>query len=727
MGVYYPLQVMTLSTAKPYRYRFFFGLITHLIWLFVNPFPAFPQGNHTTDSLYTLLKESKKKASILNALAAEYLYISPLKSMQIAAEAEEAARNERNGIEEANALHNTACAYMALGKYDTTNLLLERSRRIFSRFNNMEGLLRIDNSLANLNYMQGRLDEARRMYEDNLIKARKAKLPALEVSAITNIGRINWLQGRYDTALLYYQEALKKADSINNASMQGMIHLLTGIAFQDKGYYEMAAGKMLLAKELFEKMNYLSKLAYTYNYLGSVYYELQENENALAYYRKALDSFRQNDDDWGNALTSRYLGMLFQRLRLSDSARYYFLTSLTLAHRLNDWSGELYSQRFLGEVLLESGNIDSARIFFLDNIRKSGILKNMREKVNNLYDLGLLNVQEKKYSDALGLFHEAGKLADSIGLFYENMLINKQLSETYEITGDLASSLRYYKIYKSLNDTIFSTTKRKNIDELQLRYETEKKNSEITSLKLEQEVQAARLRNQRIFVYTLTSVLIMVLATIVILWRSYKQKKESDREKEILLKEIHHRVKNNLQTISSLLSLQSYTIRDTKVRDAVRESQDRVKSMALIHQMLYQQEELSKIDFGKYLDQLVANIASVYGKQETNINCTIACQDAGIDIDTTIPLGLIANELIVNAFKYAFDGRERGNIIISLNRQPDGKMLLRVRDDGRGMPDNFHIDKTETLGLKLVSLLTRQLKGEVTCISQNGTEFLITF
>lgn len=690
------------------------------------PCQLYPQGNFITDSLEVLVKRSGYKAAILNALASEYLNISPVRSLELSAEAAKAATKEKNDLEKANAIHNAACALMSQGRYDTCLILLDSVRLLYGRLNNTDGLLRTSNSVANLYFLQGKLDNALELYSDNLLKAQKEKLTAVEISAITNIGRISWLKGRYETALNYYSDALQKADSINHAYMKGMINLLTGIVYQDMGYYELAAERMIAATELFEAMNYLARLPYTYNYLGSVYFELQENEKALTYYRKALESFIHNGDDWGRAVASRYLGRLYRRLQIPDSALYYFRTSLVLAQKLNDRSGQLYSQRFLAEVLLENGESDSARIFFTDNLNRSNASGNIREKVNNLYDLGLLYIREGRYSQAFRFLHEAGTLADSLDLFYENMLISKQLAEAYEHVGDQASALRHYKIFKSLSDTIFSTGKRKNIDELQLRYETDKKNLEISTLKLEQDVQAVRLRNQRAVGYSLAAILVLVLVMIAVLWRSYRQKKRADKEKEILLKEIHHRVKNNLQTISSLLSLQSYNISDTRVRDAVRESQDRVKSMALIHQMLYQQEGLSRIDFGKYLRQLADSIEAGYSK-EAKVTCTIECEAAELDIDTAIPLGLIANELIVNAFKYAFNGAKEGNITISLTIQASGKMLFRVRDNGRGMPENFRIDKAETLGLRLVSLLTRQLKGDMTCNSHNGTEFLISF
>ena len=421
------------------------------------------------------------------------------------------------------------------------------------------------------------------------------------------------------------------------------------------------------------------------------------------------------------------MGRAFRRLKLQDSAEYYYRNSLKLARKLNDRSGEISSMRFLGEVFLDQGKGDSAYILLNESLRKSLALKDMRERVNILYDLGILNDRQNNFIRSLSLLHNAGYLADSLDLFYENMLINKQLAETYEKSGDLKSSLKYYKLYKSLNDTVNSSEKRKNVDELQLRYETEKKNNEIGALRMQQRIQQVRLKNQRILGYSLGTVLILVIAFIIVLWYNYRQKKKANEEKEILLKEIHHRVKNNLQTISSLLSLQSFSIGDDKVKDAVRESQERVKSMALIHQMLYQQEKLSEIDFGQYLQKLVESISSGYHNPATRVSYHIDCDNARLDIDTAIPLGLIANELLINAYKYAFNGRNQGDIFISLVRNNTNKYLFRIKDNGIGLPGHISIDKAETLGLRLVSLLVRQIKGNIAFSTTGGTEFTITF
>jgi two-component sensor histidine kinase len=194
-------------------------------------------------------------------------------------------------------------------------------------------------------------------------------------------------------------------------------------------------------------------------------------------------------------------------------------------------------------------------------------------------------------------------------------------------------------------------------------------------------------------------------------------------EREILLKEVHHRVKNNLQVIVSLLSLQSGSISDNTTREAVKESQSRVKSMALIHQMLYQSDLFTGIDFSQYLNHLMSDLKSMYSRPDKDIQYSVIAENIELDIDTAIPLGIITNELASNAYKYAFIGRDRGKIDIRFVRNSESSYLLSLSDSGIGFPKSFNMEKSNTLGLKLVKLLSKQLKGKLEFSLNKGAEF----
>lgn len=209
--------------------------------------------------------------------------------------------------------------------------------------------------------------------------------------------------------------------------------------------------------------------------------------------------------------------------------------------------------------------------------------------------------------------------------------------------------------------------------------------------------------------------------------KAKEQIKGSLQEKEVLLKEIHHRVKNNLQVISSLLNLQLGYIEDKHGIEIFKESQNRVKSMALIHEKLYESKDLSRIDFAEYIRSLTASLFRSYGVSPGAITLKINGDDVLLGIDTAIPCALIINELISNSLKHAFPARKEGKIRITLRSDNDDKFTLIISDNGVGFSKDLDFRNTETLGLQLVMTLVQQLKGTIELDRSSGTEFKITF
>ncbi|HMB44699.1 MAG TPA: histidine kinase dimerization/phosphoacceptor domain -containing protein, partial [Candidatus Methanoperedens sp.] len=203
--------------------------------------------------------------------------------------------------------------------------------------------------------------------------------------------------------------------------------------------------------------------------------------------------------------------------------------------------------------------------------------------------------------------------------------------------------------------------------------------------------------------------------------------KKSLEEKEVLLREIHHRIKNNMQIVSSLLMLQSQNIEDKKYKDVFIDSQNRILSMALIHEKLYQSEDLAQIDFKEYINEMVSNIFSSYGLN-SNIKIDINVENIPINIDNAVPCGLIINELVTNSLKYAFPEGRRGKIQISVKSKEKNMIQLSISDDGIGIPKDLNIRNTKTLGLTLITALAEnQLNGELIINREKGTEFQISF
>ena len=211
----------------------------------------------------------------------------------------------------------------------------------------------------------------------------------------------------------------------------------------------------------------------------------------------------------------------------------------------------------------------------------------------------------------------------------------------------------------------------------------------------------------------------------------YQGKEELEKrveEKEMLLKEVHHRVKNNLQTVSSLLRMQGRSIEDAQTLSQIRSSQNRVVCMAMVHEMLYQREDLSCIEYSTYVHQLGDYLVKSLKGPESNIRLNIDIPEIELGIDTAIPLGLLINEAVTNALKYGFEGRDSGEISISLEKEDKHEFVLRIGDDGIGYPESMDYQTSKSLGLKLIHNLSRQLKGSVIRdLSKRGTNYIIRF
>ncbi len=203
--------------------------------------------------------------------------------------------------------------------------------------------------------------------------------------------------------------------------------------------------------------------------------------------------------------------------------------------------------------------------------------------------------------------------------------------------------------------------------------------------------------------------------------------KSSLKEKEVLIREIHHRVKNNMQIISSLLNLQKQYVNDEEAVNVLKESQNRVKSMAMIHEKLYKSRNFSEINFADYIRSLVSDLFYSYGVDSNRVKTIILLEEVMMGLETAIPCGLIVSELVTNTLKYAFPHQEKGEFKIELHSCSDGFYNLIISDNGVGMPENINFDETDTLGLQLVNSLVNQLEGTIELNRNNGTLFKIKF
>jgi two-component sensor histidine kinase len=199
---------------------------------------------------------------------------------------------------------------------------------------------------------------------------------------------------------------------------------------------------------------------------------------------------------------------------------------------------------------------------------------------------------------------------------------------------------------------------------------------------------------------------------------------KSLHEKEVLLKESHHRVKNNLQIVASLLNLQSRQITDPATLAMIKESQNRVKAMALVHERLYRSDDISSIDLSDYVQYMATSLFKFYGITSATMRLVVDISKIRVDINRAIPLGLMINELLSNSLKHAFPADRKGTITV-LGKKDDGTIQIIVQDDGVGIPESLDWKNTESLGMRLVDSMTEQLQGTIELDRTGGTKFTI--
>jgi two-component sensor histidine kinase len=297
------------------------------------------------------------------------------------------------------------------------------------------------------------------------------------------------------------------------------------------------------------------------------------------------------------------------------------------------------------------------------------------------------------------------------------------VSTIYEKLGNYQEALAYQKKARTMRD---STAKKESdiaMSEMLTRYETGKKEDTIAS-------QEKQLSQQRLVQWLILGIAVLLSGFLFFGWRSYKARTKANRllgaknaENELLLKEIHHRVKNNLEVVSSLLALQSEQIDDPNTKDAMQEGQNRVQSIGIVHQKLYQGTNLGAIEMKDYFINLGENLIGSFGA-EKRVTIECAMDNLDVDIDTAVPLGLIVNELLTNTLKYAFPEGQQGKVEITLHKNADGVLQLQVSDNGVGKSGQT---KGTGFGGQLISLLTQQLNGTMQEEVKNGTRISFDF
>jgi two-component system, sensor histidine kinase PdtaS len=540
--------------------------------------------------------------------------------------------------------------------------------------------------------------------------------------------------GKTDQALLVLLQALHLDTSMPKGDPRNLYNLL-GITYNKLADQHTAINYLYKAIRL-EEIHQPQEigLVSAYNRLGVIYNSIANYENAIPYFQKSLDAairFKDVDD-------AREVGL--------NLVKSYYRTGRTqMAIDTLNWLVKQYPasstsdsiEQDLGFTMIYSQLKDTTLIARVGAELK-GILPRTDpdsfERFLTLNGLSDYSLATRQFVLMRMYGNEMLHIGTEMGVAGTAREVSKIFYRADSIQGDWHAATLDYQHFIHLRDSTNDVVHSRQIAGLRVEFEAENKDKDIESLKQTQQLSKAALHQANIARNAIIAGAVLLLILLGLAINRYRIRQRTNRqlnqllsEKEWLLREIHHRVKNNLQLAMSLLNTQSFYIDNKKTQEAIRQSRNRMYAMSLIHQRLYQLDNLETIDMSEYIPELVSYIRDSVDDQQY-IQFHLNVQPLRLDVALAVPLGLIVNEAVTNSIKYAFPGRLSGQITILLEKASDSSLVrFQISDNGIGLPAGFRIDKSASMGMRLIETLVSQIDGDLTINNAEGLSLAITF
>jgi two-component sensor histidine kinase len=551
---------------------------------------------------------------------------------------------------------------------------------------------------------------------------------------LTNINKDTLWEGRFQITQGAILLRMEKLDSAYLVLEQAKTKVLEkdlpflntqlGYVFERRGQIDRAADYALISLDLGKKLVDKKAIALAYSDLSNLFWKQSKFEKGLEYGLKSTTIFEErNIHDLDYDFTLYVVGNNYLGLKRYEEALKFYEQSIIIGERYGFYNNLSDVYISLTDLNAYLGKYEIAAKAGENAIRYAELLENNFMIMRSWLSMGKLYNLQGKYSVAIE------SLKKCISVATDNFGDEYYLSQAYEALGRAyAGNHNYQEAYQAfdkydvLKKEIFTAEADQRISLLHTEFEVAQKESTI-------KIQEAKLKQQQItqtLFIIIAALLFLLLLLIYIAYQNIRKKRvqlqQQNQEKEFLLKEIHHRVKNNLGIVSSLLALQSAQLKDQKVIDVMQEIENRVYSMSMIHQRLYQGKNLAAIEMKDYFINLGKHVLDSFGA-EGNVMLECTMDKLELDVDTAVPLGLIVNELLTNALKHAFPDNTKGKIKIGLRKIDALTFELEVVDNGIGKSTDDH----DGFGTQLIKLLIQQLDGKIKYKSTKGTSIFFEF
>lgn len=536
-----------------------------------------------------------------------------------------------------------------------------------------------------------------------------------------------------DSVFYHGEKALVLFSQLDDRANMAATSSELAIEYVDENNLKRSEKLIFEAIALYEELGDQKGLGRSYYRLSGIINSQKDHKSSIRYALEALEISEQAEDYETNALAWLSLILSYNDIGELDKAidagnqcikilTTYVQDDVFSLARAYGYRGDVWAAKQDYQKSLED-NIKSYAIVEDEIGAERPAAKTYR------YGIGLAYYMQGNYQEALPHLEATIDGYSSMGQGFKprTQALYEQTANAYFQLGDYKKAYQNQQLAHQVSDTLMLAKVANLESEALIKYETGKKDQAIT--------EQATIIQQNTRIQWLGGAFIVALIFFSgMLFFYFRRNKKiasalysKNQENELLLKEIHHRVKNNLQTVSSLLSLQSESIQDKGAYDAVQESKNRVASMALIHQKLYQGESLAAIEMRDYFETIGKAIVESFGEKADNVSLKVDMNEVELDVDTAVPIGLITNELVTNAVKHAFPDNRQGQIMITLSREENGLLKLNIADNGDATTKGVSAEKGNGFGTLLIQLLTTQLGGKLEKSTQAGTSTTIYF
>jgi two-component system, sensor histidine kinase PdtaS len=569
--------------------------------------------------------------------------------------------------------------------------------------------------------------------------ARRSNNKIKEIELLTAIEEIYFIQSRPDTAKSMLLQITDIEKSIGFKHLHYNYNVLSFLAANSADNYGTFNYASLSVKTM-ETLQDFSFANFIYGYMAGTYSYFDNSELALYWYKKSIEvqSMPKAKRIWFSHFLATSINM---------SKEGYVQEALeTVLPVIKQFPPEsehekMITYNFLASAYDVLGNKKLARENYLNALQHI-----VPATPINMLAIFACYADVSEFFTNSGAIQSGRKYLNLAKQHYQpgNLGVDARMArisfKADSAEGNYFSALKHYQYSRILEDSFFRSKKRRRISELEVQYETKNKDRDIEVLTERSRIQKVNLQQaEAIRTYILAGIglLALITALIYILYRNNKKNsikiaqknkvlETLVKEKDWLVKEIHHRVKNNLQTIVSLLESQSRNLK-SEALEAVQDSRNRIYTMSLIHQKLYQKDISSSVNMRDFICELIENLKNSFDTSQ-HIRFEQVIDNIVLDISQATPIGLILNESIINSIKYAFEGREqKKEIQVSMTRQPDGNILFEISDNGKGLPKDYKIKAESSLGIRLITGLTHELHGTLTFDLSQGTKIIILF